>query len=245
MNPNDILALLQRQQTQPTQHPPVAQEETQAPQTSWVQDLINSRYQVNNPRKKRTPIGFTFNRDPFDPSSYYKQIGTLRDLSTAATQAVNVQVANRQAAQLAAQQKSQQDAISRALQGIGPSAGGGEDLSITGVGHHYKLKGVEPIASKAADYFGAKYGIKTIYGLGPGSVPGSDHPHGRAIDLMINNTSNGTARGTQMANDIIKNYKAWKVKYVIWNRYIWHPGIGWKPYHGPSDHTDHVHVSFY
>ncbi|WP_143254248.1 hypothetical protein [Amycolatopsis keratiniphila] len=34
-----------------------------------------------------------------------------------------------------------------------------------------------------------------------------------------------------------------RLKYVIWNRRIWTPGIGWKSYSGKNPHTSHVHVS--
>ena len=33
------------------------------------------------------------------------------------------------------------------------------------------------------------------------------------------------------------------LKYVIFNRKIWHPGYGWSDYHGSNPHTTHVHVS--
>ena len=43
---------------------------------------------------------------------------------------------------------------------------------------------------------------------------------------------------------VIANFRALGVKYVIWYRRIWTPSQGWHDYDGPSDHTDHVHVSF-
>lgn len=240
---DELLKLQQKRDEEkpilPVQQPPVAQ-------NSWVQDLINSRYQPQSERLKRTPVGFNFTRDPFDPSSYYKQLGLYKDISRAATNVTQVEAANRQAAAQQAILDANQKALQDALQGINPNYTYDGSSVVTGKAgsHHYKLKGVSSTTSGAADYFGSKYGIKTVYGLGPGSVPGSDHPHGRAIDLMINNIKNGHNTGTAMANDIIKHYKEWNVKYVIWNRYIWHPGRGWHKYSGPSPHTDHVHVSF-
>lgn len=213
------------------------QQEQGQPQPSWVQDLISQHQQPGTERQKRKPIGFDFKRDPFDPSSYYKQLGQYRDISTAATAVVQQEAANRAAHEQEISQSEMQDA----LNSIG-SPGAALGQAVAGV---YKLKGVSSTTHKAADYFGSKYGIKTIYGVGAGSVPGSDHPHGRAVDLMINNLGKrGTSTGTAMANDIIAHYKQWNVKYVIWNRYIWHPGRGWTKYSGPSAHTDHVHVSF-
>jgi hypothetical protein len=225
----DILAMQQQQQNQPQQAPQ---------QPSWIQELISQRYQPQTEREKRKPIGFDFKRDPFDPSSYYKQLGQYRDISIAATAVVKQEAANREEAA----REREQSALQEALNGnqFGAVAGS----AVVNASKLYKLKGVKSYVSKAADFFGSKYGIKTIYGLGPGSVPGSDHPNGKAIDLMINNLGNGKNTGTQMANDIISNYKQWNVKYVIWNRYIWSPSRGWRKYSGPSDHTDHVHVSF-
>jgi hypothetical protein len=72
-----------------------------------------------------------------------------------------------------------------------------------------------------------------------GSVPNSDHPKGRAIDIM----SSG-ALGSSIANDFISQAGSRGVTYVIFNHQIWTPSQGWHAYHGPNPHTDHVHVSF-
>jgi hypothetical protein len=105
----------------------------------------------------------------------------------------------------------------------------------------YRLGQVEAHVRKAADYFGERHGISNIGGWrAKGSVPGSDHPKGLALDYMTRSKSKGDA----LARDLIANAKAWNVKYVIWWRQIWHPGKGWSDYDGPSDHTDHVHASF-
>lgn len=241
---DNILKLLGRQDEQEDPRPTFLQpQQPVANQSSWVQDLIDKRYQPKTERLKRTPVGFEFKRDPFDPSSYYKQLATYKDISRLATGVTNIEVANKQAAD----ERARQQEAMNALGGVNPNfTGAGYSLgnAAAGASRHYGLKGISSTASKAADYFGSKYGIKTIGGKGPGSVPGSDHPKGRALDYMINNIKNGKAVGTSLANDVIAHYKQWNVKYVIWNRYIWQPGIGWKPYHGPSPHTDHVHVSF-
>lgn len=227
---NDLLAM---QGNQPQQEE----------QSNWVKDLIAQRYQPKSERLKRSPIGFDFKRDPFDPSSYYKQLGQYRDISTAATAVVKQEAANRDEAAREREAAENQSAIDNALRGLNPNFTYSNVKTSSG-SHNYGLKGVSAATSKAANYFGAKYGIKTIGGLGPGSVPGSDHPKGRATDFMINNIKNGTSVGTALANDVIANYKAWNVKYVIWNRYIWEPNRGWHKYSGPSPHTDHVHVSY-
>jgi len=210
----------------------------QQPASSWVQNLINQRSNSNQGKIDRTPIGFNFKRDPFDPSSYYNQLGQIKNISQSATVLSQIMATNH-ADKLA---QINQEALEKALKGVNPQFTSGNTNA--GASTHYKLKGIAKDVASAADYWGSQYGIKTIYGLGPGSVPGSDHPKGLALDFMINNLKNGHNTGTSLANSLIKNYKAWNVKYVIWNKYIWSPSKGWRPYHGPSPHTDHVHVSF-
>ncbi len=208
------------------------EEETPAPpqQSGWVNDLINRRYQNKTERIKRTPIGFQFNRDPFDPSSYYRQLGTFRQISDNATRVVQTEVMNREQAEY------ERNAAGASVGGINPK------FTYDGKSRKYGLKNVSSNTAKAADYWGSKYGIKNVGGYREhGSVPGSDHPKGRALDFM---TYKNKKQGTALANDIIRNYKQWNVKYVIWNRHIWSPGRGWRKYSGPSPHTDHVHVSF-
>lgn len=235
---------------------PVAQQ-----QSNWIQDLVRSRYQPQQGQVKRTPVGFNFTREPFDPSSYYRSLNQSREFSTLATATTQQEAVNREAAIQAAEQKARQDAINKALQGInpkityttipgidpntsvgGPTSGGGMGYPVQKKGlHNYGLKRVSQNVSNAANYFGSRYGITDIGGYGPGSVPGSDHPKGLGLDYM---TYKDMKKGTALANDIIKNYKQWNVKYVIWNHYIWNPRQGWHRYHGPRPHTDHVHVSF-
>jgi hypothetical protein len=86
-----------------------------------------------------------------------------------------------------------------------------------------------------------------------GSVPGSDHPHGRAIDVMVAYpSSDGRALGWRIATWAAGNAWALEVKYVIFNGRIWTPERGWHGYRHPSDpcncdptlrHDDHVHIS--
>jgi hypothetical protein len=219
--------------------------EQQQQQSSWVQELLDRR--AGEQRKKRNPVGFNFEREPFDPSSYYKSLNTFGNISRAATEVTKQVAYNREEARMQREFEANQAAANGALNGVNPNftySNGGGGSSYNGSSHKYGLKGVSNNTAKAADYWGGKYGIKTIGGRGPGSVPGSDHPKGRALDFMINNVSGGHKRGDALANDMIANYKKWNVKYVIWNRYIWQPGRGWRKYSGPSPHTDHVHVSF-
>jgi TP901 family phage tail tape measure protein len=73
-----------------------------------------------------------------------------------------------------------------------------------------------------------------------GSVPGSDHPKGKALDLM---TRNG-ATASRIINTFMGQAGR---KYWIWSRQIADARSGWVPryYGGPSPHTDHVHLSYF
>jgi hypothetical protein len=42
---------------------------------------------------------------------------------------------------------------------------------------------------------------------------------------------------------LVRNADRLGIYYVIWYAQIWFPATGWKSYHGPSNHKDHVHVS--
>lgn len=223
--------------------PPVEKEQNTPaapPTTSWMSELINQRGAEK--RKRRNPVGFDFSREPFDPSSYYKSLGMFRDVSRAATNVVRQEVANREEAQRQAEFDANQRAMNDAMGGVNPNfTYSGSGWTATS-GRNYKLGGVTKTTQNAANYYGNKYGVKEIGGYrSKGSVPGSDHPKGRALDFM---TYSNKKKGTAIANDLIKNYKKFKVSYVIWNRYIWSPGRGWRKYNGPSPHTDHVHASF-
>jgi septal ring factor EnvC (AmiA/AmiB activator) len=94
------------------------------------------------------------------------------------------------------------------------------------------------------------FDVHSIGGWRPyGSVPGSDHPKGRAIDVM---TWSNRSLGWRIANWAVGNAGALGVKYVIFNGRIWTRGRGWHAYRHPSDpcncnptlrHDDHVHIS--
>jgi hypothetical protein len=84
----------------------------------------------------------------------------------------------------------------------------------------------------------------------------SEHKEGRAFDWGVNV---GNAKEKAEANAFIAKLLATDqfgntfalarrmgVMYVIWNRQIWsayRAAEGWRPYHGASAHTDHVHIS--
>src|SRR4029453_313865 len=93
------------------------------------------------------------------------------------------------------------------------------------------------------------FAVHSIGGWRPyGSVPGSDHPKGRAIDVM---TWSNRSLGWRIANWAVANAGALGVKYVIFNARIWTRSRGWHAYRHPSDpcncnptlrHDDHVHI---
>ncbi|HEU4946195.1 MAG TPA: hypothetical protein VFT31_03470 [Kribbella sp.] len=89
--------------------------------------------------------------------------------------------------------------------------------------------------------------------------PTSDHPKGRACDVMVGadgrRSADARARGDRIASWTIQTAGTTGVRYVIWYGRIWSSRTAqWKPYNGggvydPNDatggHYDHVHVSLY
>ena len=102
--------------------------------------------------------------------------------------------------------------------------------------------------------------VLTVFGPHPvggvGSRPNaSDHPAGRAVDVMIPrwNTPSGKAEGWRIARWAQANAAALRITYVIFDARIWstaRAGEGWRHYSHPTgasnptlDHLDHVHIS--
>lgn len=112
-------------------------------------------------------------------------------------------------------------------------------------------KGLAGNAAAARAFITKNFGISNIGGFGGGSVSGSDHPKGKALDVMIGNykSTAGINQGTSVANWFIANPRAFGVKYIIWRDRIWQNGV-WKAYGHPTmhddtgQHRDHVHISF-
>jgi len=80
----------------------------------------------------------------------------------------------------------------------------------------------------------------------------SEHKEGRAWDWMLDAHDPDEAKtavaflGWLTASDG-ENARRAGVMYVIWDGRIWSPAkakAGWRPYFGPNDHSDHIHVSF-
>jgi peptidase M23-like protein len=100
----------------------------------------------------------------------------------------------------------------------------------------------------------ARFGSHTYLGVGERSAnPDSDHPSGRAVDIMIDDWLHraGVDHGTAVAQWVRDHARELGVTYVIWRARIWSAGDqGWRPYQHPSEasdptslHLDHVHVS--
>jgi hypothetical protein len=96
--------------------------------------------------------------------------------------------------------------------------------------------------------------VRSIGGWRPvGSVEGSDHPRGRAIDVMVDHPSpTGRVLGRRIASWAVARAERLDVRYVIFNGRIWTRSRGWHGYRHPSDpcncdptlrHDDHVHIS--
>lgn len=64
----------------------------------------------------------------------------------------------------------------------------------------------------------------------------SDHNTMDAIDIVN--------FGDKSSSIIADLQKDGNVKYVIFNKQIWNPKEGWKPYTGKNPHKDHIHVSY-
>ena len=92
--------------------------------------------------------------------------------------------------------------------------------------------------------------IKTIYGWRSYSAYSSDHPSGRAIDIMIPSYKSNKALGDAVAAYVIANSKRLNVRYLIWRQrnYTISRGYWVSMANRGSDtanHYDHVHVSVY
>jgi hypothetical protein len=77
-----------------------------------------------------------------------------------------------------------------------------------------------------------------------------EHPKGRACDWSLQDSGFSVAHNADMKNYgnnvmafLVRNADRLGILYVIWYAQIWFPATGWKAYHGPSSHKDHVHVS--
>jgi hypothetical protein len=77
-----------------------------------------------------------------------------------------------------------------------------------------------------------------------------EHPKGRACDWSLRSSGFSRAAnddqmkyGNDLTAFLVRNADRLGILYVIWYKEIWFPATGWSSYSGPSDHTDHVHMS--
>ncbi|GAA1594683.1 coiled-coil domain-containing protein [Actinoplanes couchii] len=97
-----------------------------------------------------------------------------------------------------------------------------------------------------------KAGFKRFVGCHRNGGP-FEHPKGRACDWSLQKSGFSSAHNDDMrryGNDLtaflVRNADRLGIYYVIWYKQIWFlAGEGWHSYSGPSDHTDHVHVSMH
>lgn len=96
--------------------------------------------------------------------------------------------------------------------------------------------------------------ITTIYGWRASSDYSSDHPSGRAVDIMIPNWTQAAMAdyGWVIAKDFAANAKKYRVNYVIYRQSIYnaaYPERGWRAMEdrgsNTANHYDHVHVSVF
>jgi endonuclease/exonuclease/phosphatase family metal-dependent hydrolase len=118
--------------------------------------------------------------------------------------------------------------------------------------------GLTPDALRVLRCVNATFGPHSYAGVGERSTnPSSDHPAGRAVDVMIKGWSSGPgiAEGTRIAAWLQQHSRGLGITYLIWRARIWSPeraDEGWRPYTHPSGatdptslHMDHVHVSVF
>ncbi|MDQ4118113.1 MAG: hypothetical protein M3235_14295, partial [Actinomycetota bacterium] len=118
-----------------------------------------------------------------------------------------------------------------------PAAKAGScDLDTSGLGE------VKSWVSDAAQFLGCAFGQPDMLGVGSRGNA-SDHPDGKALDLMTSDP----ARGDAIAECALANAEELGVTYVIWNQRI-NTGSGWESMEDrggdTANHKDHVHISF-
>lgn len=119
------------------------------------------------------------------------------------------------------------------------------------------LKGISKLngnGKKVVDHVLTNYPkITNIYGWRSSSSYSSDHPNGRAVDIMIpkyKSSSTMVDYGWTIAKDFQANAKAYNVSYIIYRQKLWnaaYPDRGWRTMENrgsdTANHMDHVHVS--
>lgn len=110
------------------------------------------------------------------------------------------------------------------------------DLDTGGLGD------VKSWVSDAAQFLGCAFGQPDMLGVG-NRGNASDHPDGKALDLMTSDKE----RGDAIAECALANADELGVTYVIWQQRM-NTGSGWETMEdrggATANHMDHVHISF-
>lgn len=119
--------------------------------------------------------------------------------------------------------------------------------------HTSGIAQLKPNAKAVFDHVVATYPqIRTIYGWRASSAYSSDHPNGRAVDVMLANWSSQQSidLGWAIAKDFAANAAKYHVSYIIYRQHQYntsYPSRGWRPMEDrgspTQNHMDHVHVS--
>lgn len=121
--------------------------------------------------------------------------------------------------------------------------------------NHSGISRLNPNAKRIVQHVVDTYPkIRTIYGWRATSNYSSDHPNGRAVDIMIPDWSDPAMAeyGWTMARYYAANAKAYKINYIIYRQSIFnaaYPSRGWRAMEDRGGHTanhyDHIHVSVF
>ena len=115
------------------------------------------------------------------------------------------------------------------------------------------IEKLTPRARAVVDHVIANYPrIRTIYGWRASSAYSSDHPNGRAVDIMIPSwtTPANADYGWEVARYFAANASRFNISYIIYRQQVWnasYPDRGWRAMEdrgsATANHYDHVHVS--
>lgn len=107
---------------------------------------------------------------------------------------------------------------------------------------------VEPHVRQVACALDEQFpGIVDLLGVGPGSVHGSDHPRGLAVDVVINQDR---VTGDAIAACAARHFDDWGLSYVLWRQAdLDKEGGEFEPMANrgspTANHYNHVHLSFH
>ncbi|MEQ3552114.1 hypothetical protein WIS52_16695 [Pseudonocardia nematodicida] len=101
--------------------------------------------------------------------------------------------------------------------------------------------GVTAATAAAGETLRCMFGVDTVFGVA-GRANASDHPRGKALDFMVDETT-----GEDLAEYARENSDELGISYIIYRQRI-DTGDGWEMQEdrggATANHMDHVHVSF-